>query len=245
MSNHTIMTKLKAVPGFVSPSLTCLSLSFALLGLSLITQSNSVFAEAADRDKPIDLEADTVKVDDAKQISTYSGNVILTQGTLIIHADKLIVREDSSGFQLSTSLGNPTTFKQKREGKNEYMEGSAQRIEYDGRMDKVQLYTKAWVKRGEDIVHGDYISYDANAEYAEVIGGPKSTDGSSSGRVRAVIQPKNKKAIEPTPDNTKPNASKADTPNNVSSTNSNSLSVPASVKDTRFSRSLELNNEQK
>ena len=81
------------------------------------------------------------------------------------------------------------------------MEGSAQRIEYDGRMDKVQLYTKAWVKRGEDIVHGEYISYDANAEYAEVIGGAKSADGTTtSGRVHAIIQPKNKKAAGATTD---------------------------------------------
>ena len=156
--------------------------------ITIIGFSTNALAEAADRDKPINLEADSVKVDDAKQISTYSGNVILTQGTLIIRADKLIVREDSAGFQHSTSTGNPTTFKQKREGKNEYMEGSAQRIEYDGRMDKVQLYTKAWVKRGEDIVHGEYISYDANAEYAEVIGSAKSADGTTtSGRVRAII----------------------------------------------------------
>ncbi len=249
MSKQTTITTLKTIKRFVSPSLICLSLSFAsvgfsLLGLSLLVQSNTVFAEAADRDKPIDLEADTVKVDDAKQISTYSGNVILTQGTLIIHADKLVVHEDSLGFQHSTSLGNPTTFKQKREGKNEYMEGSAQRIEYDGRMDKVQLYTKAWVKRGEDIVHGDYISYDANAEYAEVIGGPKSTDGSSSGRVRAVIQPKNKKATEPTTDSTKPNTSKADTPTSASTT-SNAVTVPAIVKDNRFSRSLEIGSDAK
>lgn len=176
-----------------------LMIGIALLSLSLSGMSSRAMAEAADRDKPIDLEADTVKVDDSKQISTYSGNVILTQGTLVIRADKLIVREDNQGFQHSTSLGNPTTFKQKMEGKNEYMEGSAQRIEYDGRMDKVQLYTKAWVKRGADIVHGDYIMYDANAEYAEVIGGGSQagTPGGTGGRVRAIIQPKGKKAIAP------------------------------------------------
>ena len=160
--------------------------------LSLGTSLNAM-AEAADRNKPIELEADTVTVNDAKKISIYSGNVILTQGTLVIHAAKLIVREDKEGFQHSTSTGNPTTFKQKLEGKSEYMQGSAQRIEYDGRMDKVQLYTRAWVKRGEDIVQGDYISYDANAEYAEVIGGGKSESGASTGgRVKAIIQPKNK-----------------------------------------------------
>jgi lipopolysaccharide export system protein LptA len=195
--------------------------------------SYNALAESADRDKPIDLEADTLKVDDAKQISTYSGNVILTQGTLVIRADKLIVREDSGGFQQSTSLGNPTTFKQKREGKNEYMEGSAQRIEYDGRMDKIQLYTKAWVKRGEDIIHGDYISYDANSEYAEVLGGTKSTSGgASSGRVRAVIQPKSKKTTEPVIEIIKPNNSLNNDPRNTPTNN------VAPVKDSRFSRSL-------
>lgn len=159
----------------------------------------SVFAEAADRDKPIELEADSVIVDDAKKISTYIGNVILTQGTLVIRAARLVVREDSKGFQHSTSTGNPTTFKQKREGRNEYITGSGRRIEYDGRMDKVQLYKKASVKRGEDIIYGEYISYDANAEYAEVLGGQKSESaGPSSGRVKAIIQPKNKSKPKPT-----------------------------------------------
>jgi lipopolysaccharide export system protein LptA len=204
-----------------------LFLSYVFLSITLLGYSSFALAEAADRDKPIDLEADSVKVDDAKQISTYSGNVILTQGTLIIRADKLIVREDSAGFQHSTSLGNPTTFKQKREGKNEYMEGSGQRIEYDGRMDKVQLFTKAWVKRGEDIVHGDYISYDANSEYAEVIGGTKSADGKVSGRVHAIIQPKNKKAADPATDKIKPNI---DPSGNTQSPNKdNRLSKPVEV----------------
>ena len=191
--------------------------------ISLCTHLNA-FAEAADRDKPIELEADNVTVNDAKKTSTYTGTVILTQGTLIIHADKLVVREDKEGFQHSTSTGNPTTFKQKREGKNEYMEGSAQRIEYDGRMDKVQLYTRAWVKRGEDIVHGDYISYDANAEYAEVIGGVKS-EGGGTGRVKAIIQPKNKPA-------SKPDTPKLDSPAGASV-------APSVTKNLRLSNKLE------
>lgn len=186
---------------------TIVQLTVLLFSLMLNTLAT---AENADKDKPIELEADSVIVDDAKKISTYIGNVILTQGTLVIRAAKLIVREDKNGFQHSTSTGSPTTFKQKREGKNEYMSGSARRIEYDGRMDKVQLYTKAWVKRGEDIVYGDYISYDANAEYAEVMGGKKSESaGSSSGRVRAIIQPKNKPAKSDT-SKPKPSSSKND-----------------------------------
>ena len=192
-------------------------------------------AESADRNQPIELEADKVTVNDAKKISTYSGNVILTQGSLVIHADKLIVHEDEQGFQHSTSTGNPSTFKQKREGKNEYMEGSAQRIEYDGRMDKVQLYTRASVKRGGDIVHGDYISYDANAEYAEVLGGIKSESGGpSSGRVKAIIQPKNKQ-ISPS---SQPPSS--ETPSNAVPVSA----APAVTKTLRLSNKLELPSDQ-
>ena len=211
--------------------LICLSL--LLIGFGTSEQS---FAEAADRDKPIELEADTVTVNDAKQTSTYTGTVVLTQGTLVIRADKLVVREDKEGFQHSTSTGNPTTFKQKREGKNEYMEGSAQRIEYDGRMDKVQLYTKAWVKRGDDIVHGEYISYDANAEYAEVIGGAKSESNPGSGRVKAIIQPKNKPAATPAKPGLQPNGQ----PESSAPTSTAPVSAAPSVtKNLRFSNSLE------
>ena len=97
------------------------------------------FAEKADREKPIEIESDTMTVDDTKNTSTYQGDVILTQGTLIIRADKLVVREDNQGFQHSTSIGNPTTFKQKRDGLDEYIEGIGQRIDYDGHMDKVHI----------------------------------------------------------------------------------------------------------
>lgn len=171
---------------------TCLALCIC----TLLGWSGTALAEASDRDQPIELEADTVSVNDAKKISVYTGNVILNQGTLQIKADKMIVREDQDGFQHSTCFGSPnapTTFKQKQTGKNEWMQGSGQRIEYNARMDKVQLYTNAWVKRGEDVVTGDYISYDANAEYAEVIGGTKANPkGTANSRVKAVIQPKNK-----------------------------------------------------
>lgn len=169
-----------------------LSQFLALCILALV--STTAIAEKADRNKPIEIEADTVTSNDAKKVTVYTGNVVITQGTLVIKGDKVVMREDELGFQHGSSYGNPTTFKQKREGKDEYMEGSAMRIEYDGRMDKVQLYTKAWVKRGQDIVHGDYIMYDGNAEYSEVIGGgPKSaTPATPTGRVKAIIQPKNK-----------------------------------------------------
>ena len=149
--------------------------------------------EEADRDKDIEIESDMVTVDDAKSISIYKGDVIMTQGTLIIKASELTVREDSQGFQHSTAIGKPTTFKQKRDGIDEYIEGRAERIEYDGHMDKVHLYSKASVKRGNDTVFGDYIMYDTNAEFAQALSGSTKDENGSNikkRRTRVIIKPK-------------------------------------------------------
>ncbi len=154
----------------------------------------SVLAEKADRDQPVNLEADRATVQDANKLATFTGNVVLTQGTLIIRADKMTVKEDANGFQHATAFGNLASFRQKRDGKDEYVEGWSERMEYDSKADKVELFKKARLRRGKDEVYGDYISYDAINEFFQVIGGNNETAPQvrSDGRVRAVIQPKKK-----------------------------------------------------
>jgi lipopolysaccharide export system protein LptA len=152
----------------------------------------SAHAEKADREKPINLEADRVSVDDAKQISTFEGRVVLTQGTLIIRGDRMEVRQDNQGFKTGITWGNLAYFRQKRDGYDEYIEGWAERIEYDGRADKVQMFNRASMKKGADEVRGNYISYDANTEFFQVTGGSSPTVTGGNGRVRAVLQPKPK-----------------------------------------------------
>ncbi len=158
--------------------------------------NGSALAEKADRDKPVHLEADRATVQDANKLATFTGNVVLTQGTLIIRADKMTVKEDANGFQHATAFGNLASFRQKRDGKDEYVEGWSERMEYDGKADKVQLFKKARLRRGQDEVYGDYISYDAINEFFQVMGGTASETAApqarSEGRVRAVIQPKKK-----------------------------------------------------
>ena len=151
-------------------------------------------AERADRDKPVNVEADRVDLDDAKKEAVFIGAVTLTQGTLTIKADKIIVKQDADGFQYGIAYGAPAHFRQKREGYDEYIDGYSERLEYDGKADKVQMFTNARIQRGGDDVRGDYISYNAVTEFFQVIGGGKSgaTGTSSQGRVRAVIQPKAK-----------------------------------------------------
>ena len=150
-------------------------------------------AEKADRDKPVNLEADRVTIDDAKQLAVFEGNVVLTQGTLQIRGDRMEVRQDKEGFKQGTTWGKPASFRQKRDGVDEYIEGWAGRIEYDGRSETLQMFNRAQLKRGQDEVRGDYISYDARSEFFQVTGGPKTaTTDTPGGRVRAIIQPKSK-----------------------------------------------------
>ena len=151
-------------------------------------------AERADRDKPVNLEADRVTVDDAQQTATFEGKVVLTQGTLMIRGDRMVVQQDADGFKHGAAYGNLASFRQKREGYDEYIEGYAERIEYDSKADKLQMFNRAYLKKGNDDVRGNYISYEAATEFFRVVGGGKqaATPGNPEGRVRAVIQPKPK-----------------------------------------------------
>jgi lipopolysaccharide export system protein LptA len=158
-------------------------------------------AEKADRTKPVNIEADHVDVDDAKQIATFIGNVVLTQGTLIIRGDRMIVQQDAEGFKTGIAYGDLASFRQKREGLDEYVDGFAERIEYDSKADKVQMFVRAYLKKANDDVRGNFISYDATTEFFRVIGGGKqaASAGNPEGRVRAVIQPKSKTAPDAPP----------------------------------------------
>ena len=183
--DHKLILKRNVVMAMVAMVVVC---------ASWFAASVPAHAEKADRDKPINIESDRVTVDDIKQLSVFEGNVVLTQGTMVIRGDRMEVRQDKEGFKLGTVWGNLAYFKQKREGLDENVEGWGERIEYDSRADKVQLFTRAAMKRGEDDVAGDYISYDATTEFFQVIGGgaKTATANNPDGRVRAVIQPKSK-----------------------------------------------------
>jgi lipopolysaccharide export system protein LptA len=159
----------------------------------------AVWAERADREKPVNLEADRVELDDAKKEAVFEGNVTLTQGTMMIKADKIIVKQDADGFQYGIAYGKPAQFRQKREGFDDFIEGFSERLEYDGKADKMQMFTNARIQRGRDELRGDYISYNSITEFFQVIGGGKTvaTPGNPQGRVRAVIQPKPKTAAQP------------------------------------------------
>jgi len=146
------------------------------------------YAEKADRDKPVNLEADSVTLDDIRKISVYQGNVILSQGTLMLRADHVQVTQTESGLDKVIATGRPVAFRQKVNGRDEFIEGFANRIEYNSVNSQLELIGQARLRRNGDELRGEQISYNANTEFYKVVGQPGAT--TPAGRVRAVIRPK-------------------------------------------------------
>lgn len=151
-------------------------------------------AEKADREKPVHLEADNVTLDDLKKVSLFEGNVLLTQGTLMMRADRMEAKQNDDGLQSVTARGGPVSFRQKRDGVDEFIEGFASQVEYDNVQNILRLIGDARLRKGGDEIRGSQISYDAKTEFYKVIGQQGVTGPAS--RVRVTITPKPKTGQE-------------------------------------------------
>ena len=181
-------------------------------GLPLLSMKHSVFvpllllalgapvvpawAEKADRNKPMNVEADALRYDDLKQTSVFTGRVVLTKGTILIRGARIDVRQDAEGYQYGVVTAEPgklAFFRQKREGVDEFIEGEGESIEYDGKADRVRFIKRAELRRFRgstlsDEMVGSLITYDNSSDTFAVDGGPAST--TPGGRVRAVLSPR-------------------------------------------------------
>jgi len=160
----------------------------ALAALLLVPLA--ALAEKSDRDKPLQIEADRMSADDVRKVATFEGEVVLTKGTIRMTAERIVVTEGEKGFHQASATGTPVRFRQRldpKDGKDAvWVAGEALRAEYDERTERVELFENARVTRDRDEVRGDYILYDQRTEFFSV----RADKDTSSGRVRAIIQPK-------------------------------------------------------
>ena len=156
-------------------------------------------AEKADRDKPMNAEADALRYDDLKQTSVFTGNVVITKGTTIIRGERVDVRQDAEGYQQATVVapaGKLAFYRKKRDLVDEFIEGEAELIEYDSRADVVKLTRRAVLRRYNGAVLADettgaQINYDNVTDIFTVDGGAQNrTVANPSGRVRALLSPR-------------------------------------------------------
>ena len=159
-------------------------------------------AEKADSNKPIEVSFDQADSDDVKQIKTFTGNVILTRGTIRMTSPKAVVTQDPEGYQFVVLTGTPgvqATFRQKLDGEvDKWVEGQADRIEYDDKTELVKLISKGRIKQLESgkvtsQVDGEFISYDSRREVFAVKNTPTGDSKPGGGRGTMVIQPSTKR----------------------------------------------------
>ena len=174
--------------------------AFLSLALALALAAAPAAAEKADRDKPMNVEADALRYDDLNQTSVFTGKVLVTKGTIVIRGARMTVKQDPSGYQFGTVTAEPgkrAFFRQKRDGVDEYIEGESDSIEYDGRADRVRFIGHAEMRRlrgatMSDETSGSVITYD-NANDQFTVDGGTAAGGSPSnpgGRVRAILGPR-------------------------------------------------------
>ncbi len=162
-SKHVLFSKIHALK-FHSFLVSLCALFFGVNAL--------VHAEREDKNRPMNIEADALVHDDLKQVTVFTGHVIVTKGTIVLKGERIELREDPQGFQFGLITPEPGArafYRQKREGLNEFMEGEAERIEYDGRLDRVTLSQRAVLRRYRgstlnDEMSGQLITYDHLSE---------------------------------------------------------------------------------
>ena len=154
----------------------------------------SVYAEKTDREKPIAFTSDSGEVNYEKKTGVLTGNVVITQGTLTIKANRIDFKQNADNSLSAIAVGNPISFRQKRDDAEGYYEGWAQRAEYDGSKDQLELFDNAILKRGTDEIRSNYISYNSTTELFKAEGRAATSavppEAASNSRVRGVFQPK-------------------------------------------------------
>ncbi|RIX79942.1 lipopolysaccharide transport periplasmic protein LptA [Acidovorax cavernicola] len=191
---------LPSIPTF--PTLRRLG-RLAFGALLLAGAASGALAETADRTKPMNIESDSMRYDDLKQTSVFTGNVLVTKGTIIIRGARLDVRQDAEGYQygvVTAAPGKLAYYKQKRNAGDEWIEGESEVIEYDSRADNVKFIRRAVMRRligatPNDESSGALIVYDQSNDTYTVNGslvppnaGVAAPGG--GGRVKAILTPK-------------------------------------------------------
>jgi len=161
--------------------------------IAMLLAAPAAHAEKADKEKQINFSAEQpFEVDMEKRSGTLKGNVVITQGTLTIKADRIDFKQNSDNSLSATAYGSPVSFRQKKDDVDEYYEGFAQRAVYDGSKDQLELFDRALLKQGVDEFRSNYIAYNNATGVLRAEGRPDApnvTDGPGA-RVRGVFQPR-------------------------------------------------------
>ncbi|MDZ7842219.1 MAG: lipopolysaccharide transport periplasmic protein LptA [Gammaproteobacteria bacterium] len=169
---------------------------------TLLLSAPAALALESDNSQPATIEADEVEFDFRTGTRTYKGDVVVVQGTLRITGDKLVVQygEQEDQIESATSWGNPATFKQRPEGKDEDVYGEGNEIVLDEIENTLTLIENALMTQAGNTARGKTIVYDmttdkmtvkgmARQQQAETGDGEDAEPETTDGRARVTISP--------------------------------------------------------
>jgi lipopolysaccharide export system protein LptA len=166
----------------------------ALVGLVSVV-STSIWALPSDRTQPISLVADRFNFNEKTGAMTYSGNVVVEQGTMKLQAASILANLNSrKEVSTITATGSPTRFQQQVSANKGLAKGQANKIVYNAETGILTLSGNAMLEQDGASIKGATLRYSMNKGDIEAIGTP-NTSGSSSGRVQIVIPPSSSKSF--------------------------------------------------
>ena len=164
-----------------------------LLSLSAALGSASALALPDDSRQPVRIQADSAQMDDKNKVATYTGDVIITQGSMMIKGNVVTVTLNQQGdIDTATSVGNLAYFEQQQDAaKPDKMQGYAKQIQYQAGKNLIVLTDQAKVINAGNTTEGEKIVYNSVTQVATAGRGGKDIKTPRQ-RIDMVIQPKKK-----------------------------------------------------
>jgi lipopolysaccharide export system protein LptA len=166
-----------------------------LMGVGLMTFSVMTFALPSDRNQPITLLADHATYNDKTGVTTYSGNVVIEQGTMKLQAASIVANLNKNK-QISTinANGSPAKFQQQLETNRGIARGEAKKILYNAETGILTLLGNAYLNQDGASLRGSTLKYSMNKGDVEVSGGTEDS-GAGKGRVQIIIPPSDSRSF--------------------------------------------------
>jgi len=144
-------------------------------------------ALSSDHEQPIEIESDGAELDEVRRVTVYTGNVVLTQGSIRMTGDRLTLNFDANNdLRHAVLKGAPARFRQTPDDRGPDRRARASEMEYYTMENRLLLRTEAVVWQGEDTFKGNTIEYDTLRHVVKARKGKAASD-----RVRITIQPRN------------------------------------------------------
>lgn len=163
-----------------------------LLIILLLFISPLSFALKSDESQPIQVVADQATADQINKVTVFTGNVVVTRGSIIVHSTKAEASEDKSGYKVIHLTGSPVTFEQMNDD-GEKTIGQCNDFEYTTKNNLAILTGRARVSKGDNLAMGDRLTYNTQTQiYSAVSNNANGVSTSKSGRVTVILQPNQK-----------------------------------------------------